>query len=56
MWVIYLAIPLGSGLMCYRFIQAMILFLKTGRLHSHTQGMAEAAQEEQEALPSTTRH
>ena len=28
MWVIYLAIPFGSGLMCYRFIQAMVLFLQ----------------------------
>ncbi|MGC2047388.1 MAG: TRAP transporter small permease [Gallionella sp.] len=35
MWVIYLAIPFGSGLMCYRFIQALILFVKTGQLHSH---------------------
>ncbi|MDZ7656601.1 MAG: TRAP transporter small permease [Sulfurimicrobium sp.] len=49
MWAIYLAIPLGSGLMCYRFIQAMALFLKTGRLHSHA--ASDAAQENQEALP-----
>jgi C4-dicarboxylate transporter DctQ subunit len=36
MWVIYLAIPFGSGLMCYRFIQALAMFVKTGQLHSHT--------------------
>lgn len=36
MWVIYLAIPFGSGLMCYRFIQALLLFVKTGQLHSQT--------------------
>ncbi len=30
MWIIYLAIPLGSGLMCYRFIQALVGFLRTG--------------------------
>ena len=36
MWIIYLAIPLGSGLMCYRFMQALLLFIKTGQLHSHT--------------------
>ncbi|HNQ04098.1 MAG TPA: TRAP transporter small permease [Thiobacillaceae bacterium] len=30
MWIIYLAIPLGSGLMCYRFIQALAGFLRTG--------------------------
>jgi len=36
MWIIYLAIPLGSGLMCYRFIQALTLFIRTGQLHSHS--------------------
>lgn len=36
MWVIYLAIPFGSGLMCYRFIQALHKFIKTGQFHSHT--------------------
>jgi len=30
MWIIYLAIPLGSGLMCYRFFQALVHFLRTG--------------------------
>jgi C4-dicarboxylate transporter DctQ subunit len=37
MWVIYLAIPFGSGLMCYRFIQALMIFVKSGKLHSHTE-------------------
>jgi len=46
MWVIYLAIPLGSGLMCYRFIQAMALFLKTGQLHSHVAAGAENEEQE----------
>ena len=41
MWVIYLAIPFGSGLMCYRFIQAMSLFLKSGHIHTHTFGEEE---------------
>ncbi len=31
MWLIYLAVPLGSGLMCYRFIQVLIRFLRTGQ-------------------------
>src|SRR5512135_1559762 len=44
MWVIYLAIPFGSGLMCYRFIQALLLFVKTGQLHSH---MAEGEHSEE---------
>ncbi len=45
MWIIYLAIPFGSGLMCYRFIQALMLFIKTGHMHSHTL-MNEPAEEE----------
>jgi len=31
MWIIYLAIPFGSGLMCYRFIQALLKFLRSGQ-------------------------
>lgn len=33
MWIIYLAIPLGSGLMCYRFVQALIGFIRTDQPH-----------------------
>ena len=55
MWVIYLAIPFGSGLMCYRFIQAILLFLKTGHIHSHTYGEEEDRDvdvlHQKEALP-----
>ncbi len=35
MWIIYLAIPLGSGLMCYRFLQALVRFRRTGTLPGH---------------------
>jgi C4-dicarboxylate transporter DctQ subunit len=31
MWIIYLAIPFGSGLMCYRFIQSLMRFLSSGQ-------------------------
>lgn len=41
MWIVYLAIPLGSGLMCYRFFQVLAHFLKTGHLPSHTYGEEE---------------
>jgi TRAP-type C4-dicarboxylate transport system permease small subunit len=34
MWIIYLAIPFGSGLMCYRFIQAMAKYLREGEVIS----------------------
>jgi C4-dicarboxylate transporter DctQ subunit len=29
-WIIYLCIPLGSYLMCFRFLQVMWRFLRTG--------------------------
>jgi C4-dicarboxylate transporter DctQ subunit len=34
MWIIYLAIPFGSGLMCYRFIQSLVKFLRQGEVVS----------------------
>jgi C4-dicarboxylate transporter DctQ subunit len=34
MWIIYLAIPLGSGLMSYRFYQSLMKFLKHGQTTS----------------------
>src|SRR6202521_2773583 len=30
MWIIYLAIPLGSGLMCFRFLQVSWFYYWTG--------------------------
>jgi len=38
MWIIYLAIPLGSSLMCYRFLQVLWHYLKSGELPVHTYG------------------
>jgi C4-dicarboxylate transporter, DctQ subunit len=45
MWVIYLCIPLGSSLMCYRFLQVMVRFLATGELpmHGHGAGQEDTA-------------
>ena len=31
MWIVYSAIPLGSGLMCFRFLQVAWWFYRTGR-------------------------
>lgn len=44
MWIIYLAVPLGSGLMCYRFLQTLLSFVKTGQLPAHSYGEEGAAQ------------
>jgi len=35
MWIVYLAIPLGSSLMCYRFLQVLWKYLKGGKLPVH---------------------
>lgn len=35
MWLIYLAIPLGSSLMCFRFLQAAWLYYRNGELAHH---------------------
>ena len=44
MWIIYLAVPLGSTLMCYRFLQALVDFLRTGKLAGHAQDHVEVAE------------
>ncbi|HEX4585128.1 MAG TPA: TRAP transporter small permease [Burkholderiaceae bacterium] len=36
MWIVYLCVPLGSYLMCFRFLQVVVGFLRTGRVpHRH---------------------
>jgi C4-dicarboxylate transporter DctQ subunit len=37
-WIVYLAIPVGSYLMCFRFLQVAVNFIRTGELphHDHT--------------------
>jgi C4-dicarboxylate transporter DctQ subunit len=34
-WIVYLCIPLGSYLMCFRFIQVAVAFARTGHLPKH---------------------
>ena len=41
MWIIYLCIPLGSSLMCYRFLQVLTRFVRSGELPEHTLASAE---------------
>jgi len=35
MWIVYLAVPLGSSLMCYRFLQVAWTFFLTNTLPKH---------------------
>ncbi len=34
-WIVYLCIPLGSYLMCFRFLQVAVSFARTGQLPHH---------------------
>jgi C4-dicarboxylate transporter DctQ subunit len=47
MWIVYLCVPLGSYLMCFRFLQVAWAYGRTGELphHDHTrvEGLDEAA-------------
>lgn len=47
-WIVYLAIPLGSYLMCFRFLQVAYAFWRTGELphhdHAHVEGVVESPQ------------
>ncbi|MBN2629979.1 MAG: TRAP transporter small permease [Rhodobacteraceae bacterium] len=50
MWIIYLAVPLGSALMCFRFIQALHLYVTTGQIAHHDHGAVDGLDEEAEDL------
>jgi C4-dicarboxylate transporter DctQ subunit len=47
MWLVFLAIPFGSFLMCFRFLQVAWSFQRTGELphhdHGHVEGMDEVS-------------
>ena len=45
MWIVFLAIPCGSYLMCYRFLQVAWSFWKTGELPHHDHGHVEGIEE-----------
>ncbi|MEZ5726111.1 MAG: TRAP transporter small permease [Paracoccaceae bacterium] len=48
MWIVYLAVPLGSSLMCFRFVQALYIYLTTGEVVHHSFDTVEGIEEEAE--------
>ena len=56
-WVIYSCVPMGSYLMCFRFIQVLIWYFQTGQLpthDAHVEGLEEEnAKLEVPAAPAT---
>jgi C4-dicarboxylate transporter, DctQ subunit len=55
-WIVYACVPLGSYLMCYRFLQVCWSFIKTGNLphadHGHVEGLDKEAEIEWAVMPS----
>ena len=45
-WMVYSAIPLGSSLMCFRFLQVTLSFIRTGELPHHDHGHVEGIEED----------
>ena len=43
MWIVYSAIPLGSGLMCFRFLQVAWWYYWTGELPHHNEAQVEGS-------------
>ena len=56
MWAIYSAIPLGSGLMCYRFLQVAWWYYWTGELPHHSEAHVEGVAASDALHPSTSAH
>ena len=44
MWIVYLAIPVGSGLMCFRFLQVCWFYYWTGQLPHHNEAHVEGVE------------
>ena len=45
-WIVYCAVPFGSYLMCFRFLQVCVAFVRTGELPHHDHGHVEGVEEE----------
>ena len=45
-WMVYSAVPLGSALMCLRFLQVMVSFVRTGELPHHDHGHVDGLEAE----------
>ncbi|WP_041795334.1 TRAP transporter small permease [Pararhodospirillum photometricum] len=50
MWLIYLAVPLGSALMCFRFIQAFWRYFTTGYIAHHDHSTVDGLDDEAKDL------
>ena len=49
-WAVYSAVPLGSSLMCFRFLQVMVIFIRSGELPHHDHGKVDGVDEKDIAV------
>jgi C4-dicarboxylate transporter DctQ subunit len=50
-WIVYSAIPLGSYLMCFRFLQVTTSFIRSGELPHHDHGHVDGLEEGEPLKP-----
>ena len=50
-WIAYSVIPMGSYLMCFRFLQVTTHFIRTGQLPHHDHGHVDGLEDEQPLAP-----
>ena len=50
-WIVYSAVPFGSALMCFRFLQVAVSFVRTGELPHHDHGHVDGLEEPSETSP-----
>jgi C4-dicarboxylate transporter, DctQ subunit len=55
-WIVYLAIPLGTYLMCFRFLQVAWHFAHTGELPHHDHGHVEGISDQAPLVPGAVAH
>jgi C4-dicarboxylate transporter DctQ subunit len=55
-WIIYAAVPLGSYLMCFRFLQTGLTFYKTGELPHHDHAAVDGLDEIVDATEALEAH
>ncbi len=51
MWLVYVAVPLGSYLMSFRFLQVAFEYVRTGALPVHDHGHVDGLEDEAQTLP-----
>jgi C4-dicarboxylate transporter DctQ subunit len=52
-WIVYSAVPLGSFLMCFRFLQVMLNFVRTGQVPHHDAAHVEGLGDDDAAFNKT---